>query len=111
MAILTWAILTWQILRDSFTAAGSSTCMSSAVPDGAKPRPGNKPGVATRVGLHSYDRSYVQFYVGPSPSVGANVRRFTKYVFGVDYQLHVIATITKRFVSIYTNVWIMSIGH
>ena len=53
--------------------AGSSTCMSSAVPDGAKPRPGNKPGVATRVGLHSYDRSYVQFYVGPSPSVGANV--------------------------------------
>ena len=34
--------------------AGSSTCISSAVPDGAKPRPGNKPGVSTRVGLHAY---------------------------------------------------------
>jgi hypothetical protein len=32
----------------------SSTCISSAVPDGAKPRPGNRPGVSTRVGLHAY---------------------------------------------------------
>lgn len=36
--------------------AGSTTCISSAVPDGAKPRPGNRPGVSTRVGLHAYGK-------------------------------------------------------
>ena len=33
---------------------GGKNCIASAVPDGAKPHPGNRAGVATRVGLHAY---------------------------------------------------------
>jgi hypothetical protein len=62
------ATLTTKICEKS-----TGKCMASAVPDGARPRPGNRPGVATRVGLHAYDRSYVQFFVGPSPDVATNV--------------------------------------
>jgi hypothetical protein len=41
----------------------TGVCVTSAVPDGARPHPNNKPGTETRVGHHAFDRSYVHSFV------------------------------------------------
>ena len=63
------ATITTQLCRKS-----TGDCITGAVPDGARPRPGDHPGVETRVGLHAYDRSYVQFHLGgDNHNIHANV--------------------------------------
>lgn len=42
------------VVTPKICLTGGKKCIASAVPDGAKPHPGNRPGVATRVGLHAY---------------------------------------------------------
>ena len=55
-------------------ASNTSNCIESALPDGARPFPSTDDLLASiRVGHHAYDRSYVQFYVGPSPTIPLNV--------------------------------------
>lgn len=46
-------------ISPSLCSATTKQCVNAAVPDGARPRPFNKPGVETRVGLHAFDRSFV----------------------------------------------------
>ena len=54
-------------------------CITNAVPDGAEPRPRNRPGTNTRVGLHAYDKSYVQFYFGNNKGIGVNANVSVEY--------------------------------
>jgi hypothetical protein len=53
----------------------NNNCIETAFPDGAQRRVphSDQPGPVTRVGHHAYDRSYVQFYVGPSSTLPVNV--------------------------------------
>jgi Trehalase len=64
------------------TTENNNNCIEYAFPDGAQRRVPHSdvPGPKTRVGHHAYDRSYVQFYVGPSSTLPVNV--------SIEYSVH-----------------------
>ena len=47
------------VVTPKICSTGGKNCISSAVPDGAQPHPGDRLGVATRVGLHAYGKCSV----------------------------------------------------
>jgi hypothetical protein len=53
------------VLTAAICSISTGKCIDSCVPDGARPYATSKAGgVETRVGLHAFTRSYVQFYFG-----------------------------------------------
>lgn len=80
------------VLTPAICSKSTGKCVDSCVPDGARPRPTSAPGVETRVGHHSFDRSYVQFYFGGGITPGGAPNISVEYSASADGRLDLLLT-------------------
>ena len=73
-------------IKTTLCSSISNFCFDYAIPDGLWKK-GTPP---VRVGHHAIDRSYVQFYVGGTPNITANIS--IEYTVSADNNLQLLAT-------------------